>query len=289
LFGSQANAIRIFPAFLPQQTESYSVLAYEKGFTLLLYLERLVGTPKFEAFFQAYVARFAYQTLTSQDFKDFFLQHFQGNDKIKEIDWDKWFHSTGMPPVLPPLDQSMAQDSTDLANLWLTIDHDGKSPPSKNDMASWSSSQITCFLDALLIGMGDQPLQLSTLQSMNTLYGLAESRNSEILFRYCDLAIASKDPSILPVAVRFITTQGRMKFVRPLYKALYRSEMGKDLAVSTFLKHQDFYHPIATKMIATDLSVGRMKKNVIANPWILGGIAVAVAGIGLSLLRGRRK
>jgi len=267
--------------------DSYSVLSYEKGFTLLLYLERMVGTHEFEAFFKAYVARFAYQTLTTKDFKDFFLDIFEDNDKVKYVDWDAWFYSTGLPPVLPPLDQSMAKDSTALADLWMSVDRDGKARPASNAMKSWSSLQIATFLDALLIATDNQPLQLPTLQAMNQLYGLADSRNSEILFRYCDLAIAAEDVSILPVAVRFITTQGRMKFVRPLYKALYKSEMGKELAVTTFLDHKDFYHPIATKMIATDLSVGS-KKSFMPSSWILGGIAIAAAGIGLALLKGKK-
>ena len=46
-----------------------------------------------------------------------------------------------------------------------------------------------------------------------------------------------------------------MKFIRPLYKALYHSQMGKDIAVSTFLQHKDFYHPIGAKMVASDLMV----------------------------------
>ena len=269
--------------------DSYSVLAYEKGFTLLLYLERLVGTPQFEQFFQAYVARFAYQTVTSNDFKAFFVQHFHGNDQIKEVDWDDWFYSPGMPPVLPPLDQSMAHDSQHLAKLWIMVDRNEEPPPLTNEMSSWSSSQITCFLDALQIAVGDHPLQLITLRSMNDLYGLANSQNSEILFRYCELAIAAEDTTILPVVIRFITSQGRMKFVRPLYKALFRSTMGKDIAVSTFLDHRDFYHPIATKMIATDLLVDRKKNKTVPNRWIIGGILVGVVGIGLALTRGKRR
>jgi len=85
------------------------LFSFEKGFTFLLYLERLVGTPEFEKFFQAYIARFASKTLTTTDFKDFFLEHFAGNSKTKEIAWDVWFYAQGMPPVLPPLDQSMAK------------------------------------------------------------------------------------------------------------------------------------------------------------------------------------
>ena len=267
--------------------DSYSTVAYEKGFTLLLYLERLVGTEKFEAFFKAYIARFASQILTSDDFKNFFMEYFKGNDKVKEIDWNTWFYGQGMPPVLPPLDQSMAKASTDLASLWVAIDREGKAPPSKNDMASWSSPQICCFLDALQIETVDQPLQVSTLQKMNSLYHLAESRNSEILFRYCQLAIASEDSTILPVALRFITTQGRMKFVRPLYKSLYRSEIGKDVVVDTFLANKDFYHPIAAKMLATDLKVaGTTKPSV--NPWLVTAVAVAAIGVSIALIRGRK-
>ena len=212
--------------------DSYSSVAYEKGFTFLLYLERLVGTTEFENFFKAYIARFASHILTSLDFKQFFLQSFKGNEKIKEIDWDKWFYGEGMPPVLPDLDQSMAMESQNLASSWLSVDRDGKASPKGNDMASWSSLQITCFLDDLALKLGDKPLKLSTLQAMNELYKFSESRNSEVLYRYCELAIPAEDTSVIPVAVRFITSQGRMKFVRPLFRALYKSKMGKDLATS---------------------------------------------------------
>ena len=46
-----------------------------------------------------------------------------------------------------------------------------------------------------------------------------------------------------------------MKFLRPLYKALFRSKMGKDLAVQTFKESCKSYHPIAAKMVAADLQV----------------------------------
>mmetsp|Transcript_3652 Transcript_3652/g.6695 ORF Transcript_3652/g.6695 Transcript_3652/m.6695 type:complete len:317 (-) Transcript_3652:144-1094(-) len=269
--------------------DSYSTVAYEKGFTFLLYLERLVGTPEFESFFKAYIATFSGETLTSEDFRDFFIQHFQGNKKVNEIEWDVWLYGRGMPPVLPPLDQSMAKASKDLASLWVAVDREGKAPPTKNDMTSWSSPQITCFLDALHVATEDKPLQISTLQAMDNLYHLAESQNSEILFRYCQLAVASEDSSILPVALRFITSQGRMKFVRPLYRSLYKSRFGRKMAVETFLKNKDFYHPIATKMIAMDLKVSGSGPSILTtNPWVLTGVAVAVVGVSIAFLRGRK-
>jgi len=270
--------------------ESYSIVAYEKGFTFVLYLERLIGTTEFEKFFQVYVARFASKTLTSADFKDFFLQYFADNAKTKEIDWNVWYYAQGMPPILPPLDQSMSKASTDLANTWTRVDREGASLPSTNVLSTWASGQITCFLDCLQVNTVDRPMKVSTLDAMNRLYNLAESRNSEIIFRYCQLAIASEDESIIPIVVRFITSQGRMKYIRPLYKSLYRSNIGKDITVATFLKNKDMYHPIAAKMIAIDLKVA-MEENSSAskNTLIVTSILIAITGVAIALARRKRK
>jgi leukotriene-A4 hydrolase len=270
--------------------DSYSSVAYEKGFTFLLYLERLVGSKEFEVFFKAYIARFASNILTSNDFKDFYLTHFKGNDKVGGIDWDSWFYGEGMPPVLPELDQTMAIASQNLADLWVGVDRDGKASPAKNVMQSWSSLQITCFLDDLAVKIGDKPLQVSTLDKMNKLYKFGESKNSEVLSRYCQLAIPSEDESVIPVTIRFITTQGRLKFVRPLYRALYKSKMGKELAVETFLNHLDFYHPIGVKMIAIDLNVEKQRSSSTSSTskWIVPGVVIGAATIVVALFRRRK-
>jgi len=54
-------------------------------------------------------------------------------------------------------------------------------------------------------------------------------------------------------AIRLATEQGRMKFTRPMYRELARVD--KNLAIETFLKHRDIYHPICAKMVARDLGL----------------------------------
>ena len=94
---------------------------------------------------------------------------------------------------------------------------------------------------------------------------------------------------IAAVAIRFITTQGRMKFTRPLYRALYKSKMGKQLAVTTFLQHKDFYHPIGVKMIAQDLKVGKSRElSESIRPLLAGTIAAVAVGIAISFVRRRK-
>ena len=60
---------------------------------------------------------------------------------------------------------------------------------------------------------------------------------------------------IIPKVLEFLAEQGRMKFVRPLYRALAGLKQGPDLARETFSKLHSLYHPIARKMVASDLGV----------------------------------
>lgn len=46
---------------------------------------------------------------------------------------------------------------------------------------------------------------------------------------------------------------GRMKFVRPLYRSL--NKVARDLALETFEKYKDFYHPICRQLVEKDLGV----------------------------------
>jgi len=62
--------------------DSYSSIAYEKGFTLLWYLERLVGSIDFETIFMANVSRFSSRILTSDEFKEFFMFDFEDKKEV---------------------------------------------------------------------------------------------------------------------------------------------------------------------------------------------------------------
>lgn len=81
------------------------------------------------------------------------------------------------------------------------------------------------------------------------------SKNAETRFRWYQLCIKSEYEEAFKGASEFLTEQGRMKFTRPLYRALYKSAKGKELAVKTFKEHRNMYHNIAAKMIAKDLEL----------------------------------
>lgn len=192
-----------------------------------------------------------------------------------------------MPPETPVFDRTLSEASEKLTKAWLDVDRSGKSI-TNGSIKGWSSDQICCFLDGLLDATTGQPLKIETLSAMKQQYNFDTTKNSEVLFRFCKLALAAEDEKIIPVVVRFVTSQGRMKFTRPLYRALYRSKMGHKLAVKIFLENQEFYHPICTKMVSSDLCVRRKKIFSLENKAVWISVAAVAVMVGMVLVRGKR-
>jgi len=99
------------------------------------------------------------------------------------------------------------------------------------------------------------PLSAACLKKLDDLYGLTTVKNAEIRVRWQRLCIRHQAAFIVPHVINFVKEQGRMKFVRPLYRALYGWEEQRQLAVDTFTAWRANYHPIAAKMLAQDLKV----------------------------------
>lgn len=105
------------------------------------------------------------------------------------------------------------------------------------------------FLSALEDGSPSEAL----CAAIDDAYGLTKSRNSEILCSWVLLALKAGYEPAVPAATEFAARQGRMKYVRPLYRALV--DVKPELARETFRAHKHSYHAIAAKMLARDLGV----------------------------------
>jgi leukotriene-A4 hydrolase len=109
-----------------------------------------------------------------------------------------------------------------------------------SDIAAFKPAQVIGFLDILQ----DQaePCKAviadpAVLNALDAAYSFSESGNAEVKFRWCTLCIRAEMPEVLDFAVAFLLSAGRMKFVRPLFRDLYKSKVGKQLALDTFSAH----------------------------------------------------
>eukprot|EP00993_Chasmostoma_nieuportense_P005751 NODE_636_length_1991_cov_12.186695_g589_i0.p1 GENE.NODE_636_length_1991_cov_12.186695_g589_i0~~NODE_636_length_1991_cov_12.186695_g589_i0.p1 ORF type:complete len:631 (-),score=194.54 NODE_636_length_1991_cov_12.186695_g589_i0:97-1929(-) len=237
--------------------DAFSSIPYEKGFAFLFYLEGLVGGAEvMNAFLRAHCEKYQYTSVTSQEWKEFFLTHFAHlGAALEAIDWQAWLHQPGPPPVEPVFDMTLVNAAHNRAAEVVAGRPCG-------DMDDWSSNQKVVFLERLLElqkekcqtaeGMAAFALLLTNLDAT---HHFSATRNAELKFCWCLLCIRCEMEAILPVVVDFLSTQGRMKFIRPTFRALHASQMGKTLAVKVFREKQTTYHSIAAKMCAKDLGV----------------------------------
>ena len=115
--------------------------------------------------FIEYIQKFAYESLTSDEWKEFLYSHFSDEKHILDtVDWETWFYAAGMPPVKGEYDTSLQDVCTDLAQKWIS----GKIDNVENgDVQELSSSQIQEFLDQLL---ASEPLDHQKLEKMAEKY-----------------------------------------------------------------------------------------------------------------------
>ena len=82
--------------------------------------------------------------------------------------------------------------------------------------------------------------------ALDAAFHLTGSGNSEILFTWLRLAIPRHYEPAVPALEQFLTSQGRRKFLTPLYKDLLASRWGKEEAKRIYLKARPLYHSVAT-------------------------------------------
>jgi leukotriene-A4 hydrolase len=160
-------------------------------------------------------------------------------------------------------DTSLRDAADALARAWHFCDVLGAGTPAQPagagaaDVAGWSSEQTVAFLDRLTELRSLTPLAVAACASLDALYGLSASRNAEVRCAWLRLRLGAGDAAALPDARAFLTEQGRMKYLRPLYRAMKRSKNAalRDAATDIFGAAREGYHPIAAKMVAQDLGV----------------------------------
>ncbi|KKY34259.1 putative leukotriene a-4 hydrolase [Diaporthe ampelina] len=237
--------------------DAFSTVPYEKGFHMIYYLERLVGRANFDKFIPYYFEKWSRKSLDSYDFKATFLEFFGApeyselKDKIASIDWETRFYSRGLPPK-PEFDTSLIDVCYKLADQWKDKDF----TPSAKDVEGLAANQKLVYLGK--VQNFSEPLSAAQAEKMGDVYGFLGSKNVELKVAYFHIALRSKVTSTYPLVAELLGEVGRMKFVRPLFRAL--NKVDRALAVKTFEKNKDFYHPICRAMVEKDLGVAAEAK-----------------------------
>jgi leukotriene-A4 hydrolase len=128
--------------------------------------------------------------------------------------------------------------------------------PSPKDVEGLAANQKLVFLGK--VQDFGEPLSAAQAEKMGDVYGFLSSQNVELKAAYFHIALQSKVTSTYPLVAQLLGEVGRMKFVRPLFRSL--NKVDRELALKTFEKNKDFYHPICRAMVEKDLGVAAEAK-----------------------------
>lgn len=252
--------------------DAFSSVPYEKGCLFLYYIETIVGKTEFDSFLKGYIAKFKHKAISTSDFKEFLYYFFHSQkEKLDRIDWEGWLNSPGVLPVT--FESLKIDDSLQLAALHLAEDVCGinkmvlaQSPDSAGDAkiesqadslkkkyAPMTTVQRVIFLQTLR--NHKDTLHQKTLSLLDRVLEFSRSKNSEIVSQWVLIALSCKDYDqiIRPQVTRFLSSNGRMKYVRPVFRAFF--QVDPEAATSLFLSLRHTLHPICETMLAKDLQI----------------------------------
>lgn len=155
-----------------------------------------------------------------------------------------------MPPVIPSYDKTLSSICDNLLQRILKWDDLTKESINATDIESLIPEQKIYLLQKLL---ESEPQPVEKLKKLELLLGLDKVKNAELLFRWLRIGIKAKWEDKIQRALDWITVVGRMKYVRPLYRDLYKWETARDSAIDTYNKNKNKMMHVVAHTVGQDL------------------------------------
>ena len=220
----------------------YSSVPYEKGFLLLVAVERVVGRAAFDEFLRGYIRDFAFTSLRTDQFVEYLLKRLP--DAAKKVNLDSWIHQPGLPESAPSFASRLIDDVRAARKLW---------DAGKRDLSAiinaWNIDQKILFLEEL-----PPELPHADCQVIERLFAADRTGNCEILLNWYRLAARSSYSKAYPGLREFLSAVGRGKYLKPLYRALHENPSTRSMASELFEQFKDRYHSVARNAVSRILA-----------------------------------
>jgi leukotriene-A4 hydrolase len=212
--------------------EAFSKVPYEKGYLFLRALEEEAGREAFTRWLRGYLQAFRFGAVTTDDF----TAHLEGElpGLLERACAPRWIDREGVPDTAPRPRSARLEAIERLA---------GAVPP-RDVAARWSPMEWQLYLESV-----PRPAPPELCGALDEQHGLTASTNHEVLVAWLALALASGHHRVLPRVEEVLGAVGRMKYLRPLYRALAADERTRPIAHRTFERFAAGYHPIARQVV----------------------------------------
>eukprot|EP01147_Barroeca_monosierra_P001862 gene1862-4959_t len=273
-FGSDNAYTALCPKFngSTDPDDVFSSVPYEKGSNFLYYLQSLVGTAEMDDFLKKYVIKFSHKSISTTDFQNYFCEFF--TDKagvLKQVKWNTWYTAPGMPVVSNKWGfvafiafvhkyeaEFVVRVGLDgyICSLSCTLfKHDCPPCLILNDGLMRAQQGMHTASQKTFYHHLHQAKICSQIVFFDYILNHSKTTPTHAKFFMKSLCMKTHVVEHIDEVINFLTTQGRMKFVRPLYRAFSKVPGFMQKSVQVFLTNRKRYHNIAGAMIAKDLNI----------------------------------
>jgi leukotriene-A4 hydrolase len=214
-------------------------IAYEKGSAFLQTVESVVGRARLDAWLRSYFDRFAFQPMSSEKMLADMSNRLLTAEEAQRINLHAWVYEPGIPSNIVPVHSSALAAVARQAEIWKS-----GGATSALQTTNWSTQEWLHFLGAL-----PDTVPTSRLAELDRAFRLSSSGNSEILKAWLQIAIRNRYEPAFPALKTFLTSQGRRKFLAPLYAELAKTDWGRKMAIDIYRRARPTYHSVSVSRI----------------------------------------
>ncbi len=202
----------------------------------MYFLESITGKDKFKQIIKGYIKKFRLQSIEYTDWKDHFINEVnarfnkeEAQNVLQQVDWDTWIFKPGFPIVKNDFNNTFSTEAASrLDDLFSGVMKDDFPEVFKN----WHTSVKIVFLNMVAAN-------LNKLSEENYVYfrdtlKLNTDFNMEIKNVWYQISLNSNHKDAIPFVIDFLGKIGRMKYIRPIYKAF--AYVDRDQAYAVFSK-----------------------------------------------------
>ncbi len=235
------------PGDLDDPDNNLTGTVYTKGAWFMQFLEERFGRADFDAFLRGYFDHFAFQSITTAQFREYAVANLleKHPGKVTQAEFDAWLHEPGVPATAPQV-KSQRFAVVDAARIAWT--GTGKLPVPQLT-AAWSTQEWVRFLEGM-----PETLTPEQMAALDAAYHFTGTANGELAQRWYPLAVRSGYHAADGEMAAFMARVGRRKLIMPIYNALVKTPEGLAFAKDVFERAKPGYHPITTGSVAAAIA-----------------------------------
>ena len=214
--------------------EAFSLIPYEKGYLFLKTLEATLGRERFDTLLKTWLAEHRFGAVTTDDFTALVERLEPG--VLTRVDASAWLNQPKLPKHHWKPESARLEIVRSIAGRLPTTD----------EATHFTSLEWQLFLEAT-----PRPFPVTSCRALDSSFNLSASNNPEVLVAWLTLATESGDDAVLTRVAQVLGKFGRMKYLKPLYRALLARAETRPLARQIFDRERPRYHPIAQQVVST--------------------------------------